>query len=404
MNRSQKVSVPLLTRSVKDKHIPWDTCAFLIVVSLAAFLLRCLNFSYESADYRFFLLQWYEQIDAAGGLLGIGKVYGNYTSTYMYLMALMTYLPVSPLVAIKLFSVVFDYLLAVYVALLVRHMTGKDTSAVVAYTAVLFLPHVFLNSALWAQCDALFTTFLVMSLYYLLKGRSAASMISFGLSFSFKLQAVFFLPIVILALCGRKIKWWSPFWAVGVFLLSGLPAIVAGMSPLDAYGVYFEQAGYYAQLNMNAPNLYAAVQRLATYAPYDHFADSLVLFAFGAIGCAMYPMYRAIRSFDDDSWVLAALFFAAFMPFVLPHMHERYWFVSDILALVWVICRPREWLASLCLLLPSLYALSIYLFQVDHTVLPYFAILMLVGICLVSKRLWEHLHKPSNPESPTIAT
>ncbi len=392
MNQSKKSSRNLLPRVAKTALSHWDTIAFLLVITVASFILRYLNFGFESADYQYFLVKWYDQIDAAGGLAGIGQVYGNYAPTYMYLMAIMTYLPVSPLVAIKLFSIVFDYLLAVYVALLVRHLTGKDTAAVMAYTATLFLPGVFLNSALWGQCDALFTAFLVMSLYYMLKDRSVASMVCFGVAFSFKLQAIFFLPVVILGLCGRKLKWWSPLAAVGVFLLSGLPAIVAGMSPVDAYGVYFVQAGYYSQLSMNAPNLYSAIQELSTYAPYDGFASSLVLFAFGAVGCAMYPIYKAIRALDDESWVLAALFFAAFMPFVLPHMHERYWYVSDILALVLIVCRPKRWYASICLMIPSLYSLSIYLFKVDHTKLPYFALLMLAGICLVGKLLWERMH------------
>ncbi len=397
MNHSPKARAPLLTPSASDKHIkriPWDTLAFLLVVSVAAFLLRYLNFGYESADYRFFLSKWYAEIDAAGGLAGIGQVYGNYAPTYMYLMALMTYLPVSSLVAVKLFSVAFDYLLAVYVALLVKHLTGKQAPAVMAYTATLFLPNVFLNSAAWGQCDALWTAFLVMSLYHFLKGKSISSMVFFGLAFSFKLQAIFFFPVVILALCKRKLAWWSPAVAVGVFLLSGLPAILAGMSPVDAYGVYFVQAGYYDELCLNAPNLYAAIGQLNTYTPYEGFSEAMVLFAGGAVGCAMYPVYKASsKAFDGEVWVLLSLFFAAFVPFVLPHMHERYWFFSDILALIWVFCRPEKWYASVLLILPSLYACSVYLFGTDHTVLPYAALVMLAGICLIGRLLWERLRQ-----------
>ncbi len=399
-------SSPQKTLLSRLGHLPWDMLAFLLVVSAAAFYLRYLNFPYESADYRYFLLKWYNQIDAAGGLAGIGEVYGNYTPSYMYLMAIMTYLPVSPLVAIKLFSIIFDFLLAIFAGLLVRRLTGKTTAALVTYTAVLFLPNVFINSALWGQCDGLFTAFLVMSLYFMLTDHSAASMICFGVAFSFKLQAIFFLPVIILALCKKKLAPWSPLLAVGVFLLSGLPAILAGMSPKDAYGVYFLQADYYEALCMNAPNLYSAVQSLATYASYDAFADSLVVFAFGAVGCAMLPIYRVKhRPLSDEEWLLITLFFAAFIPFVLPHMHERYWYFSDLLALIWLLYRPRQWYVSALLILPSLYSLSIYLFRVDHTKLPVFALLMLVGICLVGKLLWDRLHEePPQAENtdPTI--
>ncbi len=390
------------SKTVQTGRLPWhrilieryhaDTVAFLLVVSVAAFILRYMNFPFESADFEYFLAKWYEAIDAAGGVRGIGQVYGNYTPTYMYLMAIMTYLPVSPLVAVKLFSVAFDYLLAMYVALLVRRLTGKSTSAVMAYTATLFLPNVFINSAIWAQCDGMFAAFLVMSLYYMLKDRSVASMVCFGLAFILKLQSVFFLPIIILGVCKGKLKWWSPALAVGVFLLGGLPAILAGMSPADAYGVYITQASYYPQLNMNAPNLFSAVHSLKTYSSYDGFADSMIPFAFGAVGCAMYPIYKAARrSLDDEAWFMATLFFAAFMPYVLPHMHERYWYFSDILALVWVFCRPKQWYVTLLLIIPSLYSVCIFVFSTDHTLLPYFALVMLAGICLVGKHLWEKL-------------
>ncbi len=380
----------------------WDTLAFLLVITVASVILRYMNFGFESADFRYFLIKWYNQIDAAGGLAGIGQVYGNYAPTYMYLMALMTYLPLSPLVAVKVFSIVFEYLLAVYVALLVRHLTGKNTLAVMSYTATLFLPNVFINGAIWGQCDAMFTAFLIMSLYYMLKDRSIASMVCFGVAFSFKLQAIFFLPVLILALCKKKLKWWSPAVAVGVFLLSGLPAIIAGMSPSDAYGTYILQAGYYDQLTLNAPNLYAAIHQLKTYTTFEGFADSLVFFAFGAVGCAMYPIYKASRkSMDGECWLLISLFFAAFMPFVLPHMHERYWFFSDILALIWAFCCPGKWYVSLLLLLPSLYASGIYLFATDHTILAYAALVLLVGICLVGKLLWERLREGETTEGPS---
>ncbi len=376
-----------------------DLAAFLLVVSAAALALRYINLPFTSADYSYYLSKWYADLQAAGGFAGIGQVYGNYTPAYMYLMALMTHLPLTDVVAIKLFSIVFDYVLAVFVGLTVLHITRSKPSALMAYTATLFLPGVFINSALWGQCDSIFTAFLIMSLYFLLKERSVASMLCFGLAFSFKLQAIFFLPIVIIALCKRKLKWWSPLLAVAVFLASGLPAILAGMSPGDAYGVYFVQASYYEKLSMNAPSLYEAIQQLMTYAPYEGFDSSLVWFAFGATGCAMLPLYRKRFPIEDSMvWLLAALFFAAFMPFVLPHMHERYWYFADILAVILVICRPRMWYAALLLMIPSLYAVAVYIFRVENRYLPAFALVMLVGICAVGYLLWKQTDLA--PESP----
>lgn len=367
----------------------WDLILFFLGISAAALYLRYLNIPFESADYTYFLSHWYRDIKEAGGFRAIGRVVGNYTPPYMYLMALMTYLPMTDLAAIKLFSTLFDTVLAVSVGLTVRKVSKSDTRALMAYTATLFLPSVFLNSSVWGQCDSIYVSFLILSLYYLLAEKSIPSMVCFGLAFSFKLQAVFFLPVVILAALKGKLKLWSPAFAVFTYLVSGLPAVIAGMSVSDAYGVYFLQAGQYTQLSMNAPNLYQWFPQLNADIGNPALAASLVCFAFGAVGCAMLPLYKQkLNTGNDLLWITVAVFFAALMPFVLPHMHERYWYLSDILALLLAFCTPKQWYASLALMLPSLYAVCCYLFGNSSAGLSQMAVMMLVGICLVGARLY----------------
>ncbi len=383
----------------------YDLLAFLLVISAAAFYMRWLNFPFESADYKYFLSIWYTDIDAAGGIAGIGNVYGNYTPAYMYLMAIMTHFPISGLFAIKLFSVIFDFIMAVFAGLCVLELTGKKTVALASYTAVLFLPSVFINSSIWAQCDSIFVCFLIMSLYFMLKGKSIPCMVFFGLAFSFKLQAIFFIPVLILASIKGKVKWWSFALAIGTFFAMGLPAVIAGMSFSDAYGVYFLQANYYSQINMNAPNLYSAILQLMTYVPYEGFADSLIWFTFGGVGCAMLLLYKSRFDKDDNFiWLLIAVFFAAFMPFLLPHMHERYWYLCDILALITVFCRPKYLPVSVSLLVPSLYSLSVFIFRTEKRFMPFFGLVMLVGICAVGYGLYQNVKKSeeSTAEQNTI--
>ena len=374
----------------------WDLIIFLMGISAAALYLRYLNVPFESADYTYFLSRWYRDIKESGGFRAIGQVVGNYTPPYMYLMALMTCLPISDLAAIKLFSVLFDVVLAVFMGLIVRRISKSDTYALMAYTAALFLPAVFLNSSVWGQCDSIYVSFLIMSLYYLLKEKSISSMVCFGLAFSFKLQAIFFLPVVILAALKGKIKLWSPALAVLTYLASGLPAVIAGMHISDAYGVYFLQTGQYPQLSMNAPNLYQWFAQLNSGAGNSAFSASLVCFAFGTVGCAMLPLYkRKLRTDNDLVWITLAVFFAALMPFVLPHMHERYWYFSDILALLLIFCKPQRWYASLALMLPSLYAVCCYLFGNDPAGLSLMALMMLAGICLVGAQLYDLVQNPA---------
>jgi len=57
---------------------------------------------------------------------------------------------------------------------------------------------VIINGAAWGQCDAIYTAFCLGSLYFILADRPAWACILFGLALSFKLQAVFFAPVLLL--------------------------------------------------------------------------------------------------------------------------------------------------------------------------------------------------------------
>jgi Gpi18-like mannosyltransferase len=59
---------------------------------------------------------------------------------------------------------------------------------------------VLFNSAAWGQCDGIYTCFIIMSLFYLLRERDILSMAMFGMAFAVKLQAVFFAPFVLVML------------------------------------------------------------------------------------------------------------------------------------------------------------------------------------------------------------
>ena len=59
------------------------------------------------------------------------------------------------------------------------------------------LPTVVFNGAYWGQCDVIYTSLCLMAVYMGLTRRSARSMIFFGLALAFKLQTVFFLPVML---------------------------------------------------------------------------------------------------------------------------------------------------------------------------------------------------------------
>ena len=176
------------------------TAHTLVWITLAALAVRAVLVPVESGDYRDFLHPWFEELRTYGGLAAVGRPVGNYMVTYIYILALLTHLPLPELVSIKLVSVLGDVLLALVCRRFARSVTDSKRAADAAYAAALFLPSVVLNSAAWAQCDSLYTTALIACLLHLHEDRPARAMLAFSVGFVFKLQSVFLAPVLLAAL------------------------------------------------------------------------------------------------------------------------------------------------------------------------------------------------------------
>jgi Gpi18-like mannosyltransferase len=98
-----------------------------------------------------------------------------------------------------------------------------------------------INSAAWGQSDAIYTAFCIGSLYFLLKVRPAWACVLFGLAISFKLQAIFFLPVLLIVLLRRKFAMKYLLLIPAVFLLMLAPAFIAGRDAWSLPTIYVEQ-------------------------------------------------------------------------------------------------------------------------------------------------------------------
>ena len=68
---------------------------------------------FQSDDYRAFLDRWYAYLAENGGFAALKDgSFSNYNTPYLALLALITYLPVPQIVAIKAISAIFDVALA----------------------------------------------------------------------------------------------------------------------------------------------------------------------------------------------------------------------------------------------------------------------------------------------------
>ena len=126
-----------------------------------------------SADYVGFLKPWYEQIKE----YGITEQVGNYNLLYQFVIFIFARTGAAPMLAYKLFSAVFDFLLSLTAGQIVRNAVDaeKGWKGILAFCAVWLSPLVFTNSAAWAQCDAIYSFWAILALYCLQRERYSVS-------------------------------------------------------------------------------------------------------------------------------------------------------------------------------------------------------------------------------------
>lgn len=316
-----------------------------------AFLVRALCLDYAGTDYTNFLTGWYAFFQQNGGFAAIAHAVGDYNVPYLYFMAFISYLPVPDLYLIKLFSIVFDVVLAWGCFRLVRAVSGGgrgDLAPRIAFGAALFLPTVVLNGAYWGQCDVIYGALVVQALAAVLEGRNKTSVALMALAFSFKLQAIFVLPLWGVLWLAGKVKF-RELWVFPLtYVLVIIPAVLLGKPLSDTLLVYLNQMGEYPRLVLNAPSIYQLVPYSITTVTDRGDPVWQVLSKAGTIAAALVVLallwlgWRLGKRLGRRTGLALAVVLAIAVPFLLPHMHERYFFLADVITLCWACSDPRR--------------------------------------------------------------
>ncbi len=364
----------------------------LVPIGLALFL-RALLLDHTTYDYYDFLAQWAAFFRDNGGFAAVKLPIGNYNAPYLYFLAAISYLPVPDLYLIKLFSILFDVLLAWGGLRLVRVFLPNDPSRpLLAFCLLLLLPTVVLNGSCWAQCDALYGALCLHALASALDRRPGRSVVLLAIAFSFKLQTVFLLPL------------WCALWFTGrvrlrhfflfplTYFFTILPALLLGKPLADILGVYIGQTGEYAAyLTLNAPSVYAFI-------PYGVAVDSapaarlgiLAAFAMTAALLAVLLVFR--KRVDRLVLLVSATVLTVGIPFLLPNMHDRYFYLADLLTLVLLCVLPRcAWGSAVLVEGSSLSCYSTYL-RLEYT-LPlrlgrWYVVMGLEALMMAAAAVW----------------
>src|SRR5712692_4505038 len=274
-------------------------------------------------------------------------------------------MPIPKLVAIKTLSVVFDGVLGLFTYLILSLRYRRSFASIIGALVIVFAPTIFINSAAWGQSDAIYTAFCLGSLYFLLKERPAWACVFFGLAISFKLQAIFFLPVLLMLLLKRKLQMKYLVFIPAAFLLMLAPAFIAGRDAWSLLNIYAGQiasggVGGVGQFNgggtglfndvgpggggfssssftLNAPSFY---QWLPASAP-EYWKWVGILLAAMFVVLVGVLIVKSKKQLTSAMLLKLTLVFALAIPFLLPEMHERYFYLADVVSIIYAFSFPR---------------------------------------------------------------
>ena len=328
-----------------------------IALIAAGMILRGLCMDYETLDYQNFLHVWVETYRQRGGFALLGKTIGNYNIPYNYFLALFSYSSIRDLYLIKLLSIFFDLILDWGTLRLVRLFRSTAVAKLCGFFIPFFLPTVILNGALWGQCDSIYVAFAVWALWAALAGKPVRSVVFIALSFAFKMQAVFLMPFWLVLIFAKRVKWHHLAAFPITYILTVLPAILLGRPLKDA--LYVWQAGSIGSgLNYNSPSVFAFVRGSGNEQPLSYLG---IIVAFVFLFLLFLFCWIERRRLDNHRLLLCAVLICVAVPFFLPHMHDRYFFMADVLTTALAIVLPAMSLLPVCTLFASLLGYHAYL-------------------------------------------
>jgi Gpi18-like mannosyltransferase len=300
---------------------------------LLAVALRLLLFYIPNADLTFSLGPWYDTFIRNGRIEAFEEIFYDYAPAYMYFIDIATLFRFIPKEqAIKIISVFFDLFAAFAVYKIIALKYPQGIMKWIGFFILLFMPTVYIESSMWGQCDIVFTSFLLWSFYFVLKEKPLPAILFFSIALSFKLQAGFFAPIFVIIFLNKKFPFYLFITIPIVFFISIVPAWLAG-GPLDKLiTVYFSQFGSYkGLLSLNSPNIWIFIRPDPNYE-----LKVLVGLVITGLVVLAYILFRWLKWKDmsDVSLCFDAVFFTTIIPFLLPKMHERYFFAAGLFLLV----------------------------------------------------------------------
>jgi len=210
-------------------------------------------------------------------------------------------------------------------------------------------------------------------------------MVALGLAISVKAQAAFLVPLLLIWGLKRNIAWYKFGLVPLTYFVVMLPAILAGRTVLDVFTIYLNQASELQILSFNAPNLYIFFSQ----SMYSVVMPIGMVLTVLAIGVWIFINWQKKYPLTLELILFLSLVSTTISPFLLPKMHDRYFYPADVFSLILAFFIPRYWFVPIAYQIVSGLAYSIFLFDAPRA-----TVLILateINTIIIGYLIWEHI-------------
>lgn len=353
-----------------------------------------------NGDITTYLIPWYENIKENGGIgkpvFDIAGRVCNYTFPYQFLIYIMTRIPINPIYLYKALSCIFDIFNGAAVAhvIFLLFKDGQENFkarnlSVLGFIIVMIHPIIIANSALWGQCDSIYTFWILMALIEAINEKYIRMFVFYGIAFSFKIQAIFILPFFLfLYFRKRKFSIMYLFIVPLTVILMNIPAFIQGRTIGEAFGIYVDNVGLYSRLALNYPSfwlIFCGDLKDEEYFLVKNFAI-IIMVAMLALHMFIWIINKVELSAEN---IINCAFIIVYTAVIfLPGMHERYGYVYEMLAIIILVNNVTTIIPYLIMVYITLNTYGGFLFHVEENIfwLSFVNCLVYMSYCILNNK------------------
>jgi Gpi18-like mannosyltransferase len=234
-----------------------------------------------------------------------------------------------------------------------------------------------------------------------LKEKYIQAILFFSISLAFKMQAFLLAPLFLILLIRGRVRLQWLLITPAVIFVSIVPAWMAGRALIELLGIYINQTQAFNFLSMNAPNPYFFINFIAT--EQETYKTILIGgLCLTAVVLIVYLWVRWKKWVKDNSTALCfdAAFLTLFIPYLLPKMHERYFFPATLFLLILVFYHWQAITSAILIQVTVLLSFLTYLNEWTGYWVELSAVINL-GLLILFVEQFVYFHLNKNPPLET---